>query len=187
MSRAEAQQRLTAVDVLEVVVGVRDAQLALILGTVVITVANERGLEVIVEVSIANSQVIRPMAEIRQPVVKVLVVRLIGAEIQVVEPDVSRGLHADGVAARVAGRHFADGQVADDHVFGVADEQPEACEPGGGVGAQEGLVAADADFGAAGDFAFDDNGGGGVVFDGGGEGGIGGYCDGFAAGSAGLG
>jgi hypothetical protein len=139
------------------------------------------------EVSIANSQKIRPMAEIRQPIIEILIMRLIRAEVQVVQPNVSRGLHADGVAAGIAGRHLADGQVANDNVFGVADEQPEAGEARGGVGAQDGLVAADADFGGAGDLAFDDDRGGDVVFDGGGEGGVGGDCDGFAAGSASLG
>jgi hypothetical protein len=40
----EADQRLAAVDVLPVVVGVGDVELALILGTVVIGMADERGL-----------------------------------------------------------------------------------------------------------------------------------------------
>ena len=186
MRSAEPQQRLAAVDVLPVVIRVRDPQVALILATIVVTVPHKRSLKVIVEVSVANSQIIRAMAEIRKSVVEVFVVGLVGAEVQVVQPDVGRGLHADGVAAGVARGHFADGDVADDDVFRVAHEEPEAGQGGGGVQAEEGFVAADADFGAAGDLAFDVDGGGDVVFDGGGEVGVGAHCDGFAAGAAGL-
>ena len=39
------------------------------------------------------------------------------------------------VAAGIARGHFADGEVLDDDVLGVTDEEPEACEACGGVGA----------------------------------------------------
>jgi hypothetical protein len=48
----EAEQRHAAVDVLPVVVGVRDAQLALVLGAVAVAVADERGLEMVVKVHV---------------------------------------------------------------------------------------------------------------------------------------
>jgi hypothetical protein len=117
------------------------------------------------------------VAEICQAVVEVFAGVLIGAEVQVVEPDVGRGLHADGVAACVAGGDFADGDVADDDVLCVADEEAEACQARGGVEAEDGLVAADADFGSARDLAFDVDCGCGVIFDRGGEGGVGADCD----------
>lgn len=49
----EADQGHAAVDVLEVVVGVGDVQLAGVLGGVAVAVADERGLVVIVEVGVA--------------------------------------------------------------------------------------------------------------------------------------
>jgi hypothetical protein len=55
---AEAEQRHAAVDVLPVVISVCDAQLALVLGAVAVAVPDERGLEVIVEVRVADGQVI---------------------------------------------------------------------------------------------------------------------------------
>ena len=177
MRSAETQQRHAAVDVLEVVVGVRDAQLALVLAAVVVAVADQRGLVVVVEVRVADGQVVGAVAEVRQAVVEVLARVLVGAQVQVVEPDVGRGLHADGVAACVAGGDFADGEVLDDDVLCIADKQAKACEAGGGVDAEDGLVAADANLCAAGDLALDVDDGCGVVFDCGGEGSVCGDCD----------
>jgi hypothetical protein len=161
---AEAEQRHAAVDVLPVVVSVCDAQLALVLGAVAVAVPDERGFEVIVEVRVADGQVIRSMAEVCQTVVVVFARNLVRAQVKVVEPDVSRGLHADGVAAGVAGADFADRYVTDDDVFGVADEEAEACEAGRRVEAEDGFVAANANFLGAGDFAFDVDGRCGCVF-----------------------
>lgn len=177
MRSTKAQQRHAAVDVLEVVVGVRDAQLALVLAAVVVAVADERGLVVVVEVRVADGQVVGAVAEVREPVVEVLARVLVGAQVQVVEPDVGRGLHADGVAAGIAGWDFADGEVLDDDVLRIADKQAKACEARGGVDAEDGLVAADADLCAAGDLALDVDDGCGVVFDCGGEGSVCGDCD----------
>jgi predicted phosphoribosyltransferase len=50
---AEAEQRLAAVDVLPVVVGVGDVELASVFVCVAVTVADEGCLEMIVQVSIA--------------------------------------------------------------------------------------------------------------------------------------
>ena len=49
----EADQGHAAVDVLPVVVGVGDVELALVLGAVAVAVADERGLVVVVEVGVA--------------------------------------------------------------------------------------------------------------------------------------
>ena len=77
MRSTKAKQRHAAVDVLPVVVRVRYPQVALILSTIVVTVPHKRSLKVVVEVSVANSQVIRAMAEIRRSVVEVFVVGLV--------------------------------------------------------------------------------------------------------------
>jgi len=53
VSGTEADQGLAAVDVLPVVVGVGDVELALVLGAVAVAVADERGLVVVVEVGVA--------------------------------------------------------------------------------------------------------------------------------------
>jgi hypothetical protein len=53
---AEAEERLAAVDVLPVVVGVGDVQLAGVFGSVAVAVAGERGLVVVVEVSVAKTE-----------------------------------------------------------------------------------------------------------------------------------
>jgi hypothetical protein len=51
---AEAEQRLAAVDVFPVVVGVGDVQLAGVFVGVAVAVAGERGLVVVMEVSVAK-------------------------------------------------------------------------------------------------------------------------------------
>lgn len=109
MRSAETQQRHAAVDVLPVVVSVGDAQLALVFAAVVIAVADERGLEVVVEVRVADGQVVRAVAEVCQAVVVVFARGQVGAEIEVVQPDVGGRLDADCISARVAGLDFADG------------------------------------------------------------------------------
>ena len=53
VSGTETEQGLAAVDVLPVVVGVGDVELALVLGAVAVAVTDERGLVVVVEVGVA--------------------------------------------------------------------------------------------------------------------------------------
>lgn len=64
MGSAEADQGHAGVDVLPVVVGVGDVELAGVLLGVAVAVADERGLVVVMEVGVAarkrNSQLIRP-------------------------------------------------------------------------------------------------------------------------------
>lgn len=187
MRRPEPQQRHAAVDVPEVVVGVRDVQLAPVLAAVVVAVPDQRGFEVVVEQRVADRQPVAAVAEVRQAVVVVFPRGEVGGEVAVVDPDVAGLLHADGVAAGVAGAHLGDRQVADDHVVGGAEEEAKARDGGGGVQAQDGFVGADADFLGSRDLAFDVDGyGGRFVFDGRGEIGVGGDGDDFAAGAAGC-
>lgn len=155
VSGTEAEQGHAAVDVLEVVVGVSDAELALVLGAVAVAVADKGCLEVVVEVGVADGQVVSAVAEVGQAVVVVLARGQVGGQVKVVKPHIGRLLDANGVAAGVAGLDLADGQVADDHVLGLADKETEAGDSGGGVDAENRLVAADADFGGAGDLALD--------------------------------
>ena len=58
MSGAEADQGLAGVDVLPVVVGVGDVQLAGVLRGVAVAVADERGLVVVVEVGVAANKTV---------------------------------------------------------------------------------------------------------------------------------
>jgi hypothetical protein len=61
---AEADEGHAAVDVLEVVVGVGDVQLAGVLGGVAVAVADERGLVVVVEVGVAAGKKKKESADI---------------------------------------------------------------------------------------------------------------------------
>ena len=177
MGSAEAQEGHAALDIGPEVVGVGDVEVASVFGAVAVVMTDERCLVVVVEVRVADGQVVGAVAEVREPVVEVLARVLVGAQVQVVQPDVGRGLHADGVAACVAGGDFADGEVLDDDILRIANKQAKACEARGGVDAEDGLVAADANLCAAGDLALDVDDGCGVVFDCGGEGSVCGDCD----------
>ena len=144
-------------------------------------------LVVVVKVIVRNRHPLRGVRHVAQPVVVVLVVVHVRVELVVVDPDVTRGLDADGVA--VFGQHLADLQVADDDVLDPLDVQRYAHQRRLAVDAEDRRVGAWVYFCGAADFARDvDYFGCGVVFlyGGGelGEGGDGGGCAALATGGA---
>ena len=170
---AESEQRHAGVDVLPVVVGIGDAQLALVFAAVVVAVADERSFEVVVEVGVADGEVVGSVAEVGQAVVVVLAGGQVRRQVQVVKPDVGRLLDADCITARVAGLDLADGYVADDDVLCCSNEEPKAGQARGRVKAENRFVAANADLLGAGDFALDVDDRSGIAFDGSNKFGIG--------------
>jgi len=85
---AEAEERGARVDVLEVVVGVGDVQLAFVLGAVAVAVADERGLPVVVEVGVGDGDEVGPVGRVDGAVVVVLVAVQGRVELAVVNPDI---------------------------------------------------------------------------------------------------
>ena len=85
---------------------------------------DERALPVVVEEGVGDGDVVGSVGYVEKPVVVVLVVVAIGAEIDVVDPDVLSDLDGDCVAAY----DFGYGEVADYDVLYVLDGQGEARE-----------------------------------------------------------
>ena len=77
-----------------------------IFGAVVFRVSNEIRLPVVVEISVADRNIIRGMGDVYQTVVVVLVVGKVRGDVAVIDPDVSRGLNSDRIA--VFGKDFGD-------------------------------------------------------------------------------
>src|SRR6266568_1558605 len=112
---AEAQAGQPRVDVLEPVVAVRYMQVPGVLAAVAVAVADQRDLEVIVDLVPGHRDVVAGVRDVHQAVVEVLAVGQVGGQVVVVDPDVRRVLlDVDRVA--VVGGDLGDRQVADDHV-----------------------------------------------------------------------
>lgn len=114
MAGTEADQGSTGANVLPVVVGVGDAELALVLARVAIAVADKRGLVVVVEVVadenisfslegelnelvflLGNSDEVSAVAAVNKTIVVVLVLNEARRELVVVDPDVGASLFQD--------------------------------------------------------------------------------------------
>lgn len=135
---AEADERAARADVAPVVVVVGDVQLARVLVGVGVGVADERVLVVVVEVDVGDGDVVGAVRDVEQAVVEVLVGGQVAGKVAVVDPDVGGAVDGDGVTAGV-GLDLGDGQVADDDVLGVTDEQTDALKAGAGVNTKDGL------------------------------------------------
>jgi hypothetical protein len=84
----EAERGAAGVQVVQVVVGVGDGQVALVLGAVGVGVADEGGLPVIMEEGVGDGDVVGGVGDVEETVVVVLVVVTVGREVEVVDPDV---------------------------------------------------------------------------------------------------
>lgn len=84
----EAERGTAGVQVVQVVVGVGDSQVALVLGAVGVGVADEGGLPMVVEEGVGDGDVVGGVGNIEEAVVVVLVVVTVGREVEVVDPDV---------------------------------------------------------------------------------------------------
>ena len=88
MAGAEAERGTARVEVVQVVVGVGDGQVALILGLVGVGVADERGLPVVVEEGVGDGNEVSGVGDVKETIVVVLVVITVGGEVEVVDPDI---------------------------------------------------------------------------------------------------
>ena len=95
----EAEGGTAGVQVVQVVVGVGDSQVALVLGAVGVGVADEGGLPMVVEEGVGDGDVVGGVGNIEEAVVVVLVVVTVGREVEVVDPDVL------GLNSLLAGRN----------------------------------------------------------------------------------
>lgn len=150
---AVADRGVAAVDVLPVVVGVGDVQLAFVVGLRV-DVADQGGLEVVVDVAVGDGDVVGAPGDIQETVVVVLARVKVGAQVNVIDPDVGGRLDTDGIAVGLL--DLGDGQVANDDVLDTLDVQTDAGELGALL-ANNGLVRLDTDFLAARNRALDDD------------------------------
>lgn len=135
MDCSEADQRGTAVDVVPVVVGVRDVQLSLILVGVAVGVADQRGFPllllvraksvekgwayVVVEVCVGNGNPLSTVADINKTVQVILSSAEITREIAVVNPHVGGLVDSNSIA--VVGVDTSDLQVTHDNIANLAD------------------------------------------------------------------
>ena len=118
MGGSETDGRSTAVDVAPVVVVVGNVELALILRTVVVAVADQRGLPVVGELVPGEGEEVRGTLGVEETVEVVLVgtVDAFGGEVVVIDPDVGRSLDVDAVHLL---RGVAQDEVTDDDVVGL--------------------------------------------------------------------
>lgn len=128
----EADKGLPAVDVLEVVVGVGDVALALVLGAVAVRVADQGALPVVVEVGVRDGDEVGAVGDVEETVQVVLAGGEVAGELAVVNPDVGDLVEGDGVA--VLGEDLVDLEVADDDVVDAADLQTDTGDGCGEIG-----------------------------------------------------
>lgn len=150
----ESNRGATRANVGPLVVGVGNVESAGILISIAVRVANKRVLVVVVEVGVGHGNPVGGVGNVEETIVEVLAVVSVGGEVAVVDPDVGGGLDANGIA--VVGDNLGDGKVTDDDVGDVLDVETDSNQRGAGV-ANNGLVRANADLGAAGDLALDNN------------------------------
>ena len=70
------------------VVGIGDGQVALVLRAVGVGVADQRGLPVVVEEGVGDSNVVGGVGDVEKTIVVVLVVITVGGEVEMVDPHV---------------------------------------------------------------------------------------------------
>ena len=74
MAGAEAERRAARVEVLEVIVGIGNGQVALIFGAVGVGVADQRCLPVVVQEGVGNGNEVGSVGNIQKTIIVVLVV-----------------------------------------------------------------------------------------------------------------
>jgi hypothetical protein len=139
---SEAEEGAAAADVEPVVVGVGDPKGALVLGAVLVRVADEGalglrrvsvtsgrregGTDVVMEVVVRNGHKVGGVGQVNQAVVLVLVALPGGGQVAVVDPDVLGEVDGDGITP--GGLDLADGHVTDDDVLLAEEGQADALE-----------------------------------------------------------
>lgn len=150
----ESNRGATRANVGPLVVGVGNVEGAGILIGVAVRVANKRVLVVVVEVGVGHGNPVGGVGNVKETIVVVLAAVPVGGEVAVVDPDVGGGLDTNGIA--IVGDNLGNGKVTDDDVGDVLDVETDSNQRGAGV-ANNGLVRANADLGAAGNLALDNN------------------------------
>lgn len=148
-----ADRGVARVYVEPMVVGVCDMQRALVAGLRV-NVADQGGLEVVVDVAIGDSDIVCAPGNIQETIVVVLARAQVGAQVNVINPDICRRLDTNSVAIGLL--DLGNGQVTNDDVLDALDIQTNAGELGALL-ADNGLVRLDTDFVTARNRALDDN------------------------------
>lgn len=179
MAGSEAVRWRTRVDVVPVVVGIGDGQMARILVAIAVRVTDERGLPVVVDVAVGDGDIVASVGDIDETIVVVLVVVPVGRDIDMVDPHVGGGLDADSIA--VVRENLLDRQVANNDVLLALDVETQTNEFGAGVLANDALVRADLNLGSLGNGAGDDDDTCGIVSDGCGKLSVGGNGSGGSA------
>ncbi len=113
-----------------------------VLVAVAVGVADEGGLEMIVEEVVGEGDEVGAVGDVKQAVVEVLVLVPVGGQVAVVDPDVLGRLDADSVAVR--GGDLEDLHVAQDDVVGLVDVEADALDRAAGL-AVDGLIRGDTD------------------------------------------
>jgi hypothetical protein len=122
----EAERWGTAVDVLPVVVGIGDGQVASVLVAVAVRVADQGRLVVVVDVAVGDGDPVRGVGDVNEAVVVVLAVVQVRRDVDVVDPDVLGGLDGDGVT--IVGQDLGDLHVADNDVGLAVDGQTDTSQ-----------------------------------------------------------
>lgn len=122
---AVADRGVARVDVLPVVVGVGDVELALV-GGVRVDVADQGGLVVVVDVAVGDGDPVGFPGDVQETVVVVLSRVEVGAQVNVINPHVGGRLDTDGISVGLL--DLGDGQVTDDDVLHTLDVQTDSGE-----------------------------------------------------------
>lgn len=136
----EANRRGAAVDVVPVVVVVRHVQSTLILRAVAVRVADEAGLEVVVELVVGEGQEVRSTLGIEEAVIEILLAKLkaVGGEVAVIDDNIGRRLDIDQVLA--LGRVVQD-KILDDDVLDILKTETAVLETRVTTRSDDGSVA----------------------------------------------
>lgn len=147
VGRAKAQERTTAADVVEVVVGVRDVQRASVFVRVAVCVAYQGTLGLhshrllangshlsstriatymVMEVRVRDGNKVGCMRQVHQPIIHVLIDFTIARQVAVVNPHIGGQLDRDAVA--VIREDLADLHVADNDVALLEDCEADALQ-----------------------------------------------------------
>lgn len=85
---AEAERGSARVQVVQVVVGVGDSQVALVLRSVGVGVADQRCFPVVVQEGVGHGDEVSGVGDVEKAIIVVLVVIAVGREVEVIDPDV---------------------------------------------------------------------------------------------------
>ena len=137
----------SAVDILPVVIAICHTEMTGMFVAVVIAMANKRCFPVIMKAGVGDSNVVGGVCDVTQPIIVILIMVHVGAEITVIDPDIRRLLNPDGVV--VVRHNSRDCQILYYDIRYFFDVKSNATEARLRVRLKYGLVAADVNGGAS--------------------------------------